>query len=77
MAILHQGIVGAVFFVELFGGLHNEVALDAVTSHIRYSPLDNGQPAQAGELIEHQQKPVSPGCLGAAAGKLHFLHQTA
>ena len=60
MAVVEDGIVGPIGLLDLVEGLGDEEALDAVAGHESEGRLEEVQPPQSGELVEHHQDAMAP-----------------
>ena len=71
MAVGHNGVVLAVYAVQLLGILDDDVHLAAVSGDVGNGLFNDGQLAQRGELIQHQQTAMLVGGHACAVLELH------
>jgi hypothetical protein len=55
IAVVEDGIVGAVSLLDLVQRLRDQKGLEAIAGHERQRALEEIQPTECGKLVEHQQ----------------------
>src|SRR3546814_6557177 len=60
MAVVENGVVGAISLFDLVQRLCDQEALQSVAGHEGQRGLEEVEPPQRGKLVEHEQQPMSP-----------------
>jgi hypothetical protein len=60
MAIVEDGVVRSVGFLDLVQRLGDQEALEAISRHKGQRRLEEIEPAERPKFVEHKQQPMTP-----------------